>query len=311
MTPDMALVDEPITGRGPSNRRLTQGELIEQARNIETVGRFLDLLEAEDIDAFMALWADETRQDMPYPPPGFPSSLVSKASVDADYRSMPQIYESMRYTDRELFATQDSRVVIARFKGNIKLRGKPGNYDNRYLNIFVFDADGLIVRDIEHFNPLIIMNSGPFDGGGGPLAGTSVQPPVDRVSWARDFFATIDRRDPDAIAARVTEDARLVFGGQPPVEGRKAVRQAFAESARRSKAVHHEVTGVWTGEDAGREVVSVEARVTYTFAEERAVAVPCTSTLRLEGDLVADYRIFIDLAPVFGPAVPHTPKEGQ
>ena len=44
----------------------------------------------------------------------------------------------------------------------------------------------------------------------------------------------------------------------------------------------------------------VEARVTYTRADDTTVTVPVVTIYRSSGDLIDDYRIFIDLAPLFG-----------
>lgn len=168
---DRTSIDERVTDRLPGDIEMTEAERVERQRNVATVGRFLELLEAEQIEAFLDLWADDTRQDMPYAPPDFPGTLHGKARIAEQYRALPATYDYMRYSDRELFATHDPRVVIARFRGDIKLKGKDVKYDNRYLNVFVFDADGRIVRNIEHFNPLVLMAGGAFGDGGHPTGG--------------------------------------------------------------------------------------------------------------------------------------------
>jgi hypothetical protein len=45
--------------------------------------------------------------------------------------------------------------------------------------------------------------------------------------------------------------------------------------------------------------VSVEAIVRYELPSGKVVELPCTSTLRLKGEKVADYRIFIEPSPAF------------
>jgi hypothetical protein len=47
-------------------------------------------------------------------------------------------------------------------------------------------------------------------------------------------------------------------------------------------------------------VKSVEAEVIYARKDgTRTPPLPVTSTLRLQGDLIKDYRIFMDVAPLF------------
>jgi hypothetical protein len=46
----------------------------------------------------------------------------------------------------------------------------------------------------------------------------------------------------------------------------------------------------------------VEADVTYTLKDGREVTVPVVTIYRASGELIDDYRIFIDVAPVFAEA---------
>lgn len=77
------------------------------------------------------------------------------------------------------------------------------------------------------------------------------------------------------------------------------MRAAFASAAARFESITHIIQGVWSGAWEQGDVVSVEARVKYRLADGREIELPCTSTLRLRGELVADYRIFMDPAPAF------------
>ena len=62
----------------------------------------------------------------------------------------------------------------------------------------------------------------------------------------------------------------------------------------------HQIIGVWSGAWEGGEVKSVEAEVTYTRRNgTRTQPLPVTSTLRLQDDQIKDYRIFMDLGPLF------------
>jgi uncharacterized protein len=303
MTDD--LVDAHVTALGPNDGGWNAGQAAERGRNLDTVRRWLALLEAEDIEAWKGLWASEARQDMPYAPPAFPKSF-DRDRLFEQYDGLPQAYDYMRYPELELFETQDPKVVIARFHGDIQLKDNAGRYDNRYVSFFVFDPDGKVVRVIEHFNPLVLMEGGAFGEGGRPQTGDGAADGSDaattksREDWARSFFATIDSGDLEEIAARFAPDIRLAMGNGAASEGREAAREAFGQMAGTVKSTRHDILGVWRGSDADIEVVSVEANVTYTLAD-RDVTVPVTSTLRLRDGLVTDYRIFIDTTPVFGP----------
>jgi ketosteroid isomerase-like protein len=132
------------------------------------------------------------------------------------------------------------------------------------------------------------------------LRAQSAESADDLEAWARAFFAKVDRSDAAAIGADLTDDVHMVRGNGTPLVSRAAVEAAFRAGGTRFRALRHEITGVWRGKWSGGDVVSVEAVAHYTFPDGREVALPVTSTLRLVGRKVADYRIFMDGRPAFG-----------
>lgn len=63
------------------------------------------------------------------------------------------------------------------------------------------------------------------------------------------------------------------------------------------------IVGVWSGGWEGGAVTSVETTVTYRRKDATVTdAIPVTRTLRMRGDLIADFRVFADISPVFAPA---------
>ncbi len=118
----------------------------------------------------------------------------------------------------------------------------------------------------------------------------------------RQFFATIDRRDAAGFAEAFSEDGRFVFANAAPVYGRSAIREAVTAFFGTIDGLGHDITGIWRGRDGALDVVCVEATVTYSLRDGRTVALPSNSTMRLDGDTIRDYRITIDVAPVFAAA---------
>lgn len=117
--------------------------------------------------------------------------------------------------------------------------------------------------------------------------------------WVKRLFAIIDEMKADEFVTFFTKDAQFQFGNAKPVVGQESVREAVAEFFSSIHGLHHDITGQWTGQWEQGDVVSVEANVSYIRQDSRVVTLPCTSTLRLEGDLIQDYRIYIDISPVF------------
>jgi ketosteroid isomerase-like protein len=118
--------------------------------------------------------------------------------------------------------------------------------------------------------------------------------------WVLDLFGAIDAMDAPAVAKAFAPDGRFRFGNTEPVVGRDHVEQSMSGFFSMIAGLTHEVTGVWSGRSEGGEVTSVEAEVTYRRKDgTHTEALPVTSTIRMEGDQIKDYRIFMDVSPLF------------
>ena len=124
-------------------------------RNKATVRRFLTLLEAEDIPAFIDLCAQSGRQVNPYASGVFPDGAEGREALRAYWTPVPGNFAGMRFPIDELLATEDPSVVFARFRGELQLRDGAGVYANNYYALFRFNADGLITEYVEIFNPVV------------------------------------------------------------------------------------------------------------------------------------------------------------
>ena len=87
------------------------------------------------------------------------------------------------------------------------------------------------------------------------------------------MFAAIDRKDSTVFVGYLTDDAVFRFGSAPAVRGRDAIREA--------------VDGFFEGE------------VTYTRLDGTSVTLPFADVFEYEGDQIAEYKIYIDIAPLY------------
>jgi ketosteroid isomerase-like protein len=118
--------------------------------------------------------------------------------------------------------------------------------------------------------------------------------------WVLDYFRAIDSRDVLTVAAAFAEDGTFRFGNSEPAVGRQQVEQAIFGFNSTIEGLRHDITGVWSGAWDGGEVKIVEARVTYTRKDgTRTEPLPVVSTIRMRGHQIQDYRIFMDIAPLF------------
>lgn len=115
----------------------------------------------------------------------------------------------------------------------------------------------------------------------------------------RRMMAAVDEMNTEAFTSGFTEDASFRYANNEPVVGRQAIGEAVEAFWAMLGGLRHDIIGVWRGEWEHGEVFSFEAVVVYTRKDGSTVGIPATSTLRMEGNLVKDWRIFQDLAPLF------------
>lgn len=116
--------------------------------------------------------------------------------------------------------------------------------------------------------------------------------------WITDYYADVDAMRLEPYVARHTEDARVIFGNNPPAVGREAIAGAIGGFWAMIGGLRHEVHHRWDV-DGGTTVV-LEVTTHYTTPGGAHVPLPCVSILdgTPEG-LVSSLRVHIDLAPLF------------
>lgn len=116
------------------------------------------------------------------------------------------------------------------------------------------------------------------------------------------IFRDIDTFDPDKFVAHLTKDVVFRFANSPELTGRPAVRQGVADFFATIAGLSHRLLRTW---DMGDTVI-VQTEVTYTRTDGKQVTVPNADILTFRGDKAKDWRIYIDLTPVYAdqPTVP-------
>jgi len=109
------------------------------------------------------------------------------------------------------------------------------------------------------------------------------------------IFAAIDAFDPDKFVAHLTEDVTFRFGNAEPVVGRANVREAVAGFFTTIDGLTHHILSTWDAGDVSVAQIDVE----YVRKDGKHVTVPNADILVFTGDLVSNWQIYIDLAPVF------------
>jgi ketosteroid isomerase-like protein len=109
------------------------------------------------------------------------------------------------------------------------------------------------------------------------------------------IFADIDAFDPDKFIAHLTPDVTFRFGNADPVVGRAAVKEAVTGFFSTIDGLTHHILSTY---ESGETVIA-KIDVEYRRQDGKSVTVPNADILVFEGDLVRDWQIYIDVAPVY------------
>ncbi len=110
-----------------------------------------------------------------------------------------------------------------------------------------------------------------------------------------EVFADVDRMDAKAFASHLAEDCLLRFGNADEVVGRGAIEEAIAGFFTTINGISHQLVNVWDVDDT--TIIQLEA--TYTRKDDRKVTIPAVAVWRRGDELIDDYRIYVDQAPVY------------
>jgi ketosteroid isomerase-like protein len=108
------------------------------------------------------------------------------------------------------------------------------------------------------------------------------------------LFDTVDRQDAEGFGMFFTEDGLFRFGNAPTVKGRSEISASVSQFFESIKALRHRILDTWRSGDV--EICEVE--VTYTRHDDTTVDLMAACLFRMQGDRIADYRIYMDISPL-------------
>jgi ketosteroid isomerase-like protein len=124
---------------------------------------------------------------------------------------------------------------------------------------------------------------------------TSDTAPLTPLHHAQAIFAAFDAKDIVALAALMTDDVRLQIGNAEVVNGKEEFTRSLEAFFASVAGFRHAVTNVWSDVDA----VIAELQVHYTRLDGIELTLPCCNVFRIRDGAVADYRVYMDINPVY------------
>ena len=115
------------------------------------------------------------------------------------------------------------------------------------------------------------------------------------IPKVRDMFAAVDNAAIDSFATYLAPQVRFRFANGHPLIGREAVQESLIEFFKNFRSLRHDINETWINGDT----VICEQTVTYTKHDGSTVSPSCVNILKFRDDLIYEYLIYIDLAPLF------------
>lgn len=126
-----------------------------QQTNIETVKRFVQLVERRDIPAFLDLFAEEGMQYNYFQESMLPPVIKGKKALREFWTPIPDRFSTMKFPIEEIYPMADPQKVAVKYRGFAKLKDGSGEYNNEYFAMFFFDEEGKIREYHEYSNPVV------------------------------------------------------------------------------------------------------------------------------------------------------------
>ena len=112
----------------------------------------------------------------------------------------------------------------------------------------------------------------------------------------RAIIEATDAADVNWVSDLVTDDIRLQFGSTEPTVGKQVLIDGAVAFNASIASIRHDINALWTVEP---DVVVTEMMVHYERLDGQGVSLPCTNIFRVRDGKIADYRVYMDIAPVF------------
>jgi ketosteroid isomerase-like protein len=128
-----------------------QHTLTSREAHVAVVRRFFALLHEKNVEAWGALWADDARILVFYPPTGFPNTINSKQEIVSGFRTLLGNFDSFDADISAIYPAADSDAICVEYTVRAMIKGGI-EYTNSNIAVFRF-RDGLIAVYHDYFDP--------------------------------------------------------------------------------------------------------------------------------------------------------------
>jgi len=118
---------------------------------------------------------------------------------------------------------------------------------------------------------------------------------MSKAEWTQKLFQSIDALDIDKFNSFLADNVTFQLGNIEPAMGKSAVGEMVGGFFGGVGGMRHEIYEIWEHPNT----IICQGNVTYIRKDSSELSVPFANILRLEKDLVKDYRIYVDISDLF------------
>jgi ketosteroid isomerase-like protein len=113
--------------------------------------------------------------------------------------------------------------------------------------------------------------------------------------YITEMYQLIDSMDTDKFCELFDENGSFKFANMPAVTGKANVHEFIANFFNSIKAINHDQLESWQVDGARFAI----GRVKYTRHNDTHLEVPFSVVLKMNGELVKDYLVYVDASELY------------
>lgn len=119
----------------------------------------LNCLLVKDVDGWVDHWAEDGRIEFPFAPGGYVSKVEGKSAIAAYMAAFPSKFDFRRFDVLDAYSDLSGRHATVEFtcQATALETGRP--YNQHYLALLTFNADGKILVYRDFWNPLVAIEA--------------------------------------------------------------------------------------------------------------------------------------------------------
>jgi ketosteroid isomerase-like protein len=128
-------------------------------KNTATIQQFMELVEQNNIPAFLQLFAEDGVQYNYFQEGMLPPEIRGKKALREFWEPIPGRFSSMHFPIDAIYPMADPQMIAVKYHGITTLKNSGADYNNEYFALFVFNRDGKIKEYHEYSNPIVTARS--------------------------------------------------------------------------------------------------------------------------------------------------------